>query len=114
MPSMTALATITPQRPAITHIVGIGLKRLDGNLFDWFADQGIDPADAPVEPRSAAQTADDRDRHGLCHGRTRDGARVTEIEQRGARGLQLLRSLDQLLGRALVAVKFGEHRDALL
>src|SRR6266516_1638224 len=107
MPSMTAVATrprfrslsgsrrrrFSSQRPTGAHIFAQGTECGQGRRADArvavrgvvdrrseIADRGRDRPDAAVKPRSAAEAADDWDTHGGDYGRSRERARVSEIE----------------------------------
>src|SRR6185503_7622471 len=110
MPSRTALGTVTRQGPRVAHILRVGEERV--GLPGWIADQDIDPAHPPVEPRSAAEAADHRYLDGLRHDGAGDRTGMAEVDHDGAGGFELLRQRDQLFRRALVAVHLGEYRNA--
>src|SRR5205814_9708159 len=55
-------------------------------------------AHAPVEPRAAAETTDDRDRDRLRDPGPRHRTGAREIDERGAASLQTLRFVDEAPG----------------
>src|SRR6185503_35041 len=110
MPSRTALGTIARQGPRVAYILRVSEERI--GLLGWIADQDVDPAHPPIKPWPAAEATDHRDLHRFRHRGAGDRPGVTEVEHHRAGSFEALRLLDELLGRALVAMHLGEHRNA--
>src|SRR2546428_13607436 len=68
----------------------------------------------PRGPGATAEPAEHRDRDCLRDRRAGLGPGMAEIEKRRPGLFQMLRLLDEILWRALVAVEFGEHRNSPL
>src|SRR5256712_11285736 len=68
----------------------------------------------PRGPGATAEPAEHRDRDRLRDRRAGLGPGMAEIEKRRAGLFQMLRLLDEILWRALVAMEFGEHRNSPL
>src|SRR5688572_15181876 len=126
MPSMTALGTLTFDLPRAANVFGIrrqGIERDPCHVCIAFgvsfkkrggvADRGVRHAHAPVEPRPAAQAADDRDANRLRHRFAGHGARVPEVEERGACILEALGLDEELFNRDVAAVEFGKYSNPL-
>src|SRR3954470_4147617 len=104
MPPRTVSATLTFDLPRGTYVLGICRERAERDRRDVrirlgrgidplraITDSGVRHAHASVEPRPAAETADDRNVHRPCHRRTGVGTGMAEVEQRRACLFQRLR-----------------------
>src|SRR6266480_6233191 len=125
MPSMTTSGrALSFELSPGAHVFGVGRDGLEGDLryvrviFDLriqirscVTDRGVHHSNPAIEPRAAAEPAEHRDRDCLRDCRAGLGPGMAEIEKRRAGLLQMLRLLDEVLRRGVVAVKLGEDRD---
>src|SRR5882762_10659795 len=128
MPSMTTSGrALSFEVSPGAHVFGVGRDGLERNLryvrviFGFgiqirscVADRGVQHSNPSIEPRATAEPAEHGDRDCVRDRRAGLGPGMAEIEKRRAGLFQMLRLLDELLWRALVAMEFGEHRNSPL
>src|SRR5258705_9819597 len=126
MPSIVAMGISAAfDLPARAHVVDQGAESIKAQLrriavgfglgvdpLLRVADGGVRQAHATVEPRPSAQAPDDWNGNRSYDRRTSHGARVPEVQNRGAGIFQSPCLLHQSVDGKLLAVKLGEDRDA--
>src|SRR5467141_3590374 len=126
MPSMTTSGrALSFELSPGAHVFGVGRDGLERNLryvrviFGFgiqirscVTDRGVQHSNPPIEPRAADEPAEHWDRDCLRDRRAGLRPGMAEIEKRRTGLFQMLRSLDETLWRALVAMEFGEHRNS--
>src|SRR6267143_3061087 len=117
MPSIVAMGISAAfDLPARAHVVDQGAESIKAQLrriavglalgvdpLRGIADGGMRQAHATVEPRSSAQTPDDRNGNRAYDCRTGHGTRVPEVQNRGASIFQSLRLLHQFVDGEFLA-----------